>query len=224
MERASSRAFGNSTVRDLAASLRMAAYEASKRVLDLVISVTALMLLSPVFLIAAIIVRLYDGGSVFFSHERVGKGGRVFRCYKFRSMVLHAESLKSSIAEKNQHSDPRTFKIADDPRITPPGRILRRFSIDELPQIFNVIAGDMSIVGPRPPVPSEVSLYTDRDRQRLAVKPGLTCIWQVSGRSRLAFPQQLSMDLDYIRRRNLALDLAIIVKTVPAVITGDGAV
>ncbi len=206
------------------ARLRVGAYSACKRLLDISISLTAILLLSPLLLLSAIMIKLHDGGPVFFSQVRVGKGGRTFRCYKFRSMMMNAESLKESLLGKNQHSDPRTFKMADDPRITRPGRFLRRFSIDELPQVFNVLTGDMSIVGPRPPVPGEVARYTDSDYRRLAVKPGLTCIWQVSGRSRLPFPEQVKLDVEYIQRRSLVLDMSIILRTVPAVLSGDGAV
>ncbi len=205
-------------------SLREAFYRVCKRTMDIVISLGALILLTPIVLLTALMIKLYDRGPVFFSQERVGKDGRRFRCFKFRSMMLNAESLQKSLMEKSQHADPRTFKMADDPRVTMPGRIIRRFSIDELPQILNVLLGDMSIVGPRPPMPSEVVLYTDSDFRRLAVKPGLTCIWQVSGRSRLPFPEQLKMDVQYIQRRSLALDLSIILRTVPAVLSGDGAI
>ena len=198
-------------------------YAVCKRVSDVVISLAAIVFLSPLILVSAIIIKLHDGGPLFFSQIRVGKGGQTFRCLKFRSMILNAESLQGSLLEQSEHSDPRTFKISDDPRITLPGRILRRFSIDELPQVINVLLGEMSIVGPRPPLPSEVALYSRSDRQRLSVKPGLTCIWQVSGRSRLPFPEQLKLDLEYIRTRSLKTDAAIILRTIPAVLSGDGA-
>ncbi|MCX7396072.1 MAG: sugar transferase [Planctomycetales bacterium] len=204
--------------------LRDALYHVCKRGLDLLVSFGALVLLSPIILITALMIKLYDGGPVIFTQKRVGKDGREFRCFKFRSMVLNADSLKENLMDQSWHADPRTFKMANDPRITPPGRIIRRFSIDELPQILNVFLGDMSIVGPRPPVPSEVARYTDSDFRRLAVKPGLTCIWQVSGRSRLPFPEQVKLDVEYIQRRSLAFDLSIILRTVPAVLSGDGAI
>jgi lipopolysaccharide/colanic/teichoic acid biosynthesis glycosyltransferase len=200
-----------------------ALYLASKRAIDILISLAALLVLSPIILLAALSVKLYDGGPFLFSQIRVGIRGQKFRCFKFRSMVVDAEALQSTLNEQNEHSDQRTFKIMNDPRITPPGRILRRLSVDELPQLINVLKGDMSIVGPRPPLPGEVALYSAYDFQRLAVKPGLTCIWQVSGRSRLAFPNQVKMDLEYIRKRSLLKDMEIILKTVPAVISGDGA-
>lgn len=200
-----------------------ALYVVCKRAIDICISLTAILILSPIILVTALAVKLYDGGPVLFSQVRVGKKGREFRCFKFRSMIVDAEAVRNTLIDKNEHADQRTFKIMNDPRITPPGRILRRFSVDELPQLINVLRGEMSIVGPRPPLPSEVALYSDYDFQRLAVKPGLTCIWQVSGRSKLAFPNQVKLDLEYIRRRSLKTDLAIILKTFPAVLNGDGA-
>lgn len=207
-----------------ASVVRTVVYLSSKRIIDVLLSLVAIVLLSPACLVAAVMIKLHDRGPVFFTQERVGKGGRRFRCVKFRSMIQNAQSLQRSLTAESQHADPRTFKIANDPRITPPGRILRRFSIDELPQILNVFLGQMSIVGPRPPLPLEVALYSDSDFQRLAVKPGLTCTWQVSGRSRLPFPEQVKLDLDYIQRRSFLLDLALIARTVPAVLSGDGAV
>lgn len=199
------------------------AYNLAKRVLDVAISVTLLVLLSPVLLASAILVKLTDGGAIFYPHTRVGEGGNEFTCYKFRSMVVNAEQMKANLAFFNSHDDQRTFKIPDDPRVTWIGRWMRRTSVDELPQLWNVLKGDMSVVGPRPPVCSEVEQYSWDDMQRLAVKPGLTCIWQVSGRSRLPFPEQLRMDLEYIEKRSLALDLKLIALTVPAVLSADGA-
>lgn len=203
--------------------LQFVLYAVAKRAIDVVLSLTALILLSPVFLVAAIAIKWHDGGTVFFSQQRVGRDQRHFSCFKFRSMVVNAQSLQQQLLDQSEHDDPRTFKMANDPRITPAGRVLRRFSIDELPQILNVLLGQMSIVGPRPPLPSEVALYNESDLQRLIVKPGLTCIWQVSGRSRLPFPEQVRMDLQYIRTRSVAGDLKLILQTIPAVIGGDGA-
>ena len=200
-----------------------ALYVVCKRAIDIFISLTAILVLLPIILVAALAVKLYDGGPVLFRQVRVGKKGKEFRCLKFRSMMVNAEAMRSTLIDKNEHSDQRTFKIMNDPRVTSPGRILRRFSVDELPQLINVLRGEMSIVGPRPPLPSEVALYSAYDSQRLAVKPGLTCIWQVSGRSRLAFPNQVKLDIEYIRCRSLKTDLAIILKTFPAVLSGDGA-
>lgn len=198
-------------------------YTACKRTMDIFFSLFLLVLLSPIMIVSAIAVKLYDRGPLLFSQIRVGKAGREFRCFKFRSMVVNAESMQSSLMEQNKHADQRTFKMSDDPRITGPGRVLRRFSIDELPQLINVLRGEMSIVGPRPPLPSEVAIYSNHDYQRLSVKPGLTCIWQVSGRSRLAFPEQVEMDLQYIRQQSFLKDVAIVLKTIPAVLNGDGA-
>ena len=208
---------------EVRASYEDALYVVCKRATDIFLSLSAIMALSPIILVAALAIKLYDGGPFLFSQVRVGKKGREFRCFKFRSMIVNAEAVRTTLMDQNEHSDQRTFKIMNDPRITPPGRVLRRLSIDELPQLINILRGDMSIVGPRPPLPGEVALYSAYDFQRLAVKPGLTCIWQVSGRSRLAFSSQVRMDLEYIRNRSLKTDLAIILKTVPAVLSGDGA-
>jgi lipopolysaccharide/colanic/teichoic acid biosynthesis glycosyltransferase len=204
-------------------SFRRAAYFSAKRSVDIAISLTSLILLSPLFLLAAFMIKWHDGGPVFFRQERVGQGGRTFGCYKFRSMMINAQSLQQSLMKHSKHADPRTFKMANDPRITAPGRFLRRFSIDELPQVLNVLLGDMSIVGPRPPLPNETKLYSKFDLRRLEVKPGLTCIWQVSGRSRVPFPEQVKLDVEYISKQSLWLDFSIILRTVPAVLGGDGA-
>ena len=198
-------------------------YQATKRAIDVAASVVLLVLLSPLLLLSALLIKLADGGSVFYPHIRVGEGGNEFTCYKFRSMVVNAENMKDNLAFFNSHEDHKTFKIPDDPRVTWIGRLMRRSSVDELPQLWNVLKGEMSIVGPRPPVVSEVEQYTWDDMQRLVVKPGLTCIWQVSGRSRLPFPEQLKMDMQYIENRSLALDLKLIAKTLPAVLSADGA-
>jgi lipopolysaccharide/colanic/teichoic acid biosynthesis glycosyltransferase len=203
--------------------LQIQGYELTKRALDVVLSLIAFVCLSPILFVAAAIVKLTDGGPILYGHTRVGLNGREFRCVKFRSMVQDADAIKADIFELNSHSDSRTFKVQNDPRVTRFGRIMRKLSIDELPQLWNVLIGDMSFVGPRPPVPCEVEQYSLDDMERLTVKPGLTCIWQVSGRSRIAFPEQLQMDLDYIDNRSLLLDLKLLALTVPAVISGDGA-
>ena len=203
--------------------LRTQGYELTKRALDVTFSLLAFACLSPVLFVAAAIVKLTDGGPILYRHTRVGLNGREFRCVKFRSMIQEADSIKADLFDLNSHSDSRTFKVQNDPRVTRFGRIMRKLSIDELPQLWNVLIGDMSFVGPRPPVPCEVELYSLDDMERLTVKPGLTCIWQVSGRSRIAFPEQLQMDLDYIDNRSLMLDLKLLALTVPAVISGDGA-
>lgn len=199
-------------------------YQAAKRAIDVVVSGVLLLLLSPLFLIVGLIIRLSDGGPAIFSQERVGEDGRRFVFYKFRSMVLNAEQLKAGLKRENRHGERSiTFKIVGDPRITPFGHIIRRASIDELPQLWNVFTGDMSLVGPRPAVPSEVEQYTAAQRRRLAVKPGLTCLWQVSGRSNLGFDDQVKMDVEYIQNRSLWIDFMLLVLTVPAVLSGRGA-
>lgn len=198
-------------------------YPVAKRTLDLCASGVAILLLSPLMLVVAVAIRATSKGPVLYAHTRVGCEGREFTCYKFRSMIDKADALKQGLLDRNQHQDGRTFKMQNDPRITSVGRFLRKWSLDELPQLFNVFRGNMSLVGPRPPVPSEVEQYTWDDLRRLEVKPGLTCIWQVSGRSKIPFPEQLQMDVDYIERQSLMLDFKLLLKTIPAVISGDGA-
>jgi lipopolysaccharide/colanic/teichoic acid biosynthesis glycosyltransferase len=205
------------------AEVSLRGYLIAKRFLDLAITLPILILLSPLLFLVACLVKLCDRGPVFFTQARVGKAGREFTCYKFRSMVTDAEQLKARLMAQNRHADHRTFKIARDPRITSIGRVLRKMSIDELPQLWNVVRGEMSLVGPRPPLPSEVNLYSDRDRRRLNVQPGITCIWQVSGRGDLPFSEQVRLDLDYIENRSLALDVKLLLLTIPAVVTGRGA-
>jgi lipopolysaccharide/colanic/teichoic acid biosynthesis glycosyltransferase len=194
-----------------------------KRSMDIVFSGLALLLLSPLFLIVALAVRLEDGGPALFWQTRVGQWGREFRFPKFRSMVVNSEELRQKVLHANQHGDSITFKLKRDPRITRTGAIIRKLSIDELPQLFCVLHGEMSLVGPRPPLPQEVARYTLADRRRLDVKPGLTCIWQVSGRSELAFDKQVSLDVQYIDSHSLWLDVALLLKTIPAILSGRGA-
>lgn len=196
---------------------------ALKRALDIAGAATGLLLLSPLMIAVAVAIKLTDGGPVFYVAPRVGKWGREFPFPKFRSMCLDADKIKEKLAAQNQHADQRTFKMKDDPRITWIGKLIRRGSIDELPQLWSVLKGDMSLVGPRPPVPSEVALYTLSDRRRLNVKPGITGLWQVSGRSEIAFPEQVELDVEYIRSQSFLLDLKILLKTIPAVLTGKGA-
>ena len=195
----------------------------SKRTLDLLLSGIALALLSPLFLLIAILIKLEDGGPVFFAQTRVGQFGREFRMFKFRSMCLNAEQRLKELLAQNEHKQGVTFKLKNDPRITRAGRWLRKFSMDELPQFFNVFRGEMSLVGPRPPVPREVALYSQADRRRLAVKPGITCIWQVSGRAEIDFAGQVQLDVNYIETQRTLTDLHILLRTVPAVISGKGA-
>jgi lipopolysaccharide/colanic/teichoic acid biosynthesis glycosyltransferase len=194
-----------------------------KRAMDIVVSSVALILLSPLFLLLAIAIRLQDGGPALFWQTRVGLWGREFRFPKFRSMVPNAEQQRMKLVADNQHGDGITFKIKRDPRITWIGGIIRKLSLDELPQLWCVLAGDMSLVGPRPPLPSEVARYALNDRRRLEVKPGLTCIWQVSGRSELSFEHQVRLDAKYIDSHSILLDISLLLKTIPAIITGRGA-
>jgi lipopolysaccharide/colanic/teichoic acid biosynthesis glycosyltransferase len=194
-----------------------------KRALDVSVSAVFLLCLAPLFLLVAILIKLEDGGPIFFAQIRVGKFGRTFRMYKFRSMCLDAEQRLKDLLAKNERSEGVTFKIKDDPRITKIGKWLRKFSIDELPQFYNVWIGDMSLVGPRPPVPREVALYSLADRRRLSVTPGLTCFWQIGDRNQIDFSQQVELDVQYIEKQSPWLDLQIIAKTIPAVLAGRGA-
>ena len=195
---------------------------AAKRALDIVMSMFAVVMLTPLLLVVALMVRVTSRGPVFYVQERVGRGGQPFRMVKFRSMYRDAHDRRFEHVEQNMHQGP-IFKIRNDPRITPVGRAIRRLSIDELPQFFNVLTGHMSLVGPRPPLPEEFLDYTERERQRLLVKPGVTCIWQVSGRSDIDFQTWVDMDLDYIETWSMRLDFKLLAKTVPAVLTGRGA-
>jgi len=194
-----------------------------KRAMDIVVSIIALVLLSPLFVVLALIIRLEDGGPALFWQTRIGLWGREFRFPKFRSMVTDAEQRKLKLFAENQHGTGITFKMKRDPRITWIGGIIRKLSIDELPQLWCVLRGEMSLVGPRPPVPNEVARYALSDRRRLDVKPGLTCIWQVSGRSELPFEQQVRLDAQYIDSHSLLLDIALLLKTIPAILSGRGA-
>lgn len=196
---------------------------ALKRCLDVLVSLAALVLLSPLLALVALAIKATDGGPVLFWQTRVGRHGREFRFPKFRSMAVDAEARKSALLASNQHGAGVTFKMKRDPRITPVGRLIRKLSIDELPQLFLVLIGEMSLVGPRPPVPSEVGRYSLSDRRRLEVRPGLTCIWQVSGRSDIPFERQVALDVEYIESRGMWVDLGLLLRTVPAVLLGRGA-
>ena len=198
-------------------------YSITKRLIDIVGSLCGIILLSPLFLIVAILIKLEDPkGKVFFAQERNGKYPKTFKMYKFRSMVHNAEELLKDLMDRNEQTGP-VFKINDDPRITKVGKFIRKTSIDELPQLFNVLKGDMSLVGPRPPIPHEVEQYNSYQMQRLAVKPGLTCIWQVSGRNNIGFDEWVEMDIEYIKTRNLWLDIKLIFKTVGVLFGDDNA-
>ena len=194
-----------------------------KRFFDIVLSLLALIVLMPFFVILAIIIKITSPGPIFFVQTRVGYFGRHFRFYKFRSMYQDAEQRKQALLAQNQSADGVIFKMKHDPRITPIGLIIRKTSIDELPQFFNVLFGDMSLVGPRPPLPAEVQQYTLEDRKRLNVKPGLTCLWQIRGRSDIPFKEQVKLDKEYIQSNSLWQDLKILIQTIPAIISGKGA-
>lgn len=191
-----------------------------KRAMDIIGSLCGIILLSPLLIIVALAIKIEDPkGSIFFSQKRCGKDNKLFPMYKFRSMVSNAEELLEELMEHNEMDGP-VFKIKEDPRITRVGKFIRKTSIDELPQLFNILRGDMSIVGPRPAIPHEVAEYSDYHKQRLLVKPGLTCIWQVSGRNSIGFEEWMEMDLEYIEKRNLWMDIKLIFKTV-GVLFGD---
>jgi exopolysaccharide biosynthesis polyprenyl glycosylphosphotransferase len=195
-----------------------------KRALDVVISGLGFVLLSPLFLTTAAAVRLSSSGPIFFRQTRVGLGGKQFKITKFRSMVLDAEAHRDDLAPKSLYTDARLFKVKDDPRVTPLGNFLRRTSLDELPQLWNVLRGDMSLVGPRPPLPSEVDLYEDHHYSRFDVKPGITGPWQVSGRNSITdFEEVIRLETDYIRGWTIWKDLGILLRTVPVVLKMRGA-
>ena len=191
-----------------------------KRAMDIIGSLCGIILLSPLLIIVALAIKIEDPkGSIFFSQQRCGKDNKLFPMYKFRSMVSNAEELLEELMEHNEMDGP-VFKIKDDPRITRVGKFIRKTSIDELPQLFNILIGHMSIVGPRPAIPHEVAEYSHYHKQRLLVKPGLTCIWQVSGRNSIGFDEWMEMDLEYIEKRDLWMDIKLIFKTV-FVLFGD---
>ena len=195
----------------------------AKRLFDTVASGILLFLLSPVFIGCAIAIRRDSPGPVFFKQIRVGRWGKLFPMWKFRSMYIDAEARKKELEAQNEMNGGVLFKMKDDPRVTKVGKFIRKASIDELPQLWNVFIGDMSLVGPRPALPSEVNQYSLAERRRLEVIPGITCIWQVSGRSDIPFDQQVGLDVEYIESHSLWLDLKLLLLTIPAVLLGRGA-
>lgn len=194
-----------------------------KRALDIIGAGLSMLAFSPLMFLVAIAVKAYDKGPVLYLQTRVGLHGREFSFPKFRSMAVNADRIHDQKNEQNDENFSITFKSKHDPRVTPVGKIIRKFSIDELPQLWCVLLGQMSLVGPRPPLPSEVARYSLSDRRRLDVLPGLTCIWQVEGRGDIPFPKQVKLDLQYIESQSLWLDIRLLVKTVPAVLLGKGA-
>lgn len=193
-----------------------------KRAMDLALGTVLLLVLTPVIVLLAVAIRLDSRGPAVFTQTRVGRDGRTFRLFKFRSMQQGAEGQREALELLNECSGP-VFKIREDPRVTRVGRVMRRLSFDELPQLLNVVMGQMSLVGPRPPLPAEVAVYSDRHRRRLLVKPGLTCIWQTSGRSDLGFEEWVDLDIEYIETWTLLLDVRLLLRTLPAVVSGRGA-
>jgi exopolysaccharide biosynthesis polyprenyl glycosylphosphotransferase len=193
-----------------------------KRGLDLAVALVGLVILSPLFLLIAALIKLDSPGPVVFSQTRIGKGGKPFTCYKFRTMRVGAEEEKEVLSDLNEAQGP-LFKIRNDPRMTWMGRFLRRTSLDELPQLVNILKGEMSLVGPRPPVPEEVSQYMEWHKKRLETWPGLTGLWQVSGRSNLTFDEMCLLDIYYIENWSPALDTKIFLQTIPTIIFGNGA-
>lgn len=194
-----------------------------KRVIDVCVSIVALSILFPFLVLLALCIKIDSKGPVFFKQKRVGLNGRTFTLLKFRSMVTNAEEMRSELESKNEMQGP-VFKIRNDPRITRVGAFIRKYSIDEIPQFINVLMGDMSLVGPRPPLPEEVRHYKRKQRKRLSMRPGLTCVWQVSGRNEIPnFEEWAKLDLEYINNWSLKRDIILILKTIPAVIFGTGA-
>ncbi|MGL4742037.1 MAG: sugar transferase [Sarcina sp.] len=194
-------------------------YEVNKRIIDIIGAIAGLIVLFPIYIIVGIIIKIDSKGPIIFSQERVGKNGNIFKMYKFRSMVVNAEELKERLAKQNERKGPM-FKIKEDPRVTKIGKFIRKTSIDELPQLINILKGDMSIVGPRPSLPKEVAQFESWMKERLDVKPGLTCFWQVQGRDDIPFREWMELDIKYVRERTLLLDIKLILKTF-TVLLGD---
>ena len=202
--------------------VRKPVYDFFKRAMDIVCSLAALIVLLPLLLVTAVLIKLEDGGPVFFTQTRVTRDGQKFPMIKFRSMCVDAEKKLAALQAHNEMDGP-VFKMVDDPRITRVGKWIRRLSIDELPQLLNVLSGEMSVIGPRPPLPKEVAEYSERARHRLDVKGGLSCYWQCSGRNNISFAQWVEMDLQYIMDRSIWTDIKIIFRTIVAVLKMDGA-
>ena len=202
--------------------MNRATYLFLKRCMDILGAVSALLIVSPILLASALAIKLTSPGPVFFRQLRVCKDGKAFYMLKFRSMYEGADASKAELMQYNETTGP-VFKMRNDPRVTPLGRLMRKYSIDELPQLWHVLTGEMSLVGPRPPLPSEVEHYEDWHRRRLEIKPGLTCIWQVRGRSDTSFDEWMRMDIEYIEKRSLLLDIKLLLQTIPAVLGGRGA-
>ena len=215
---------GKIVLRDAALDYRKKSwlFRFAKRTFDIVASLGVLICLSWFLALIALLIYIEDRGNPFFAQDRAGKDGKRFRFYKFRSMCVNAEALFAKMQEQNEQTG-NAFKIKDDPRITKIGKFIRKYSIDELPQLVNVLKGDMSIVGPRPILFHQMEECCEYDRQRLAVRPGLTCIWQISGRANIKWEQWVELDLKYIREMSIWNDIKIILKTIPVVLTGDGA-
>lgn len=196
-------------------------YHSIKRIFDFMAAICGVIILSPVMLVIAILIKVEDHGPVFYKQVRVGKNGKKFKMYKFRSMFVNADKMLSKLKEQNDVEGPM-FKMKDDPRITKVGHFIRKHSLDELPQFLNVIKGDMSLVGPRPPLPSEVAEYSDYDKQRLYVTPGCTGLWQATERNEVGFSEMVQLDIQYIQRASFMFDLWIIWKTVEIIIKPNG--
>lgn len=194
-----------------------------KRALDIVVSFFLLLVFFPFFILIGLLIRLFDGNPIFYVSKRVGLWGKEFLFFKFRTMEIDADKKIEALKQYSDFPESITFKMKHDPRTTKLGRCLRKLSLDELPQLWCVLKGDMSLVGPRPPLPSEVALYNLEQRGRLDVKPGLTCIWQVGGRSNIPFDRQVKMDKQYIESQSFLLDLKLLLKTIPVVLFGRGA-
>lgn len=194
-----------------------------KRLIDIIGSLVGIVITAPIMIIVAILIKFEDPkGPVLFKQNRNGEHSKIFKMYKFRSMYVDAEERLSELMEFNEQTGP-VFKMKDDPRITKIGKFIRKASLDELPQLFNVLKGDMSLVGPRPPIPHEVEQYTEYQKQRLLVKPGITCIWQVSGRNDIEFEEWVELDIEYIKKRSIWLDIKLILMTIPALFGDENA-